>query len=315
MVGDLRGQGDDLAGEVFRTRGGPRPAAPDRGGLSHLPRKAAAEHGYTLERWVLCIPASMDGPVLAMVAGLAVRAGGGQRRGHRIVGRDPAAGAVARPEAGHVRHHYYNPYRLDGQPGTPAAVTFPLPGAGRVRRQDAGLFFGRESNGLAAWPDVAAPGAAGGCWWYRACRRGKSSLLRAGVLPRLREAGLAVAPEAASWPCLMFTPGNSPVEELAVRIAPVAGADAAALRQRLAADPSGFALTARQAALAAARKRRGSQVPGQRRVALVVDQCEQLFTVCQSPQERQAFITALHAAATRQHGSGAGGTGGAGGAR
>ena len=44
---------------------------------------------------------------------------------------------------------------------------------------------------------------------------------------------------------------------------------------------------------------------GQRRVIVVVDQFEQLFTQCKNEYERQAFITALHAAASpaggRQH--------------
>ena len=107
--------------------------------------------------------------------------------------------------------------------------------------------------------------------------------------------------EAASWPCLVFTPGREPLEELAVRVAPVAGADAAAVLPGLAADPAGFALTARQAALAhLGTPAQDGGVPdgvGQRRVLLVVDQFEQLFTQCENEDERQAFITALHAAA------------------
>ena len=79
---------------------------------------------------------------------------------------------------------------------------------------------------------------------------GKSSLLRAGVLPRMRGAGLASAPGSASWPCLLFTPTRSPLEELALRVALLAGADAAAVRRGLDDDPDGFALTVRQAALA-----------------------------------------------------------------
>ena len=81
---------------------------------------------------------------------------------------------------------------------------------------------------------------------------GKSSLLRAGVLPRIRAGGLAAAPGAASWPCLVFTPTRAPLDELALRVALLAGADAAAVRRGLDADPDGFALTARQAALARA---------------------------------------------------------------
>ena len=62
---------------------------------------------------------------------------------------------------------------------------------------------------------------------------GKSSLLRAGVLPRIRAAGLAAAPGAASWPCLVFTPTRAPLDELALRVALLAGADAAAVRRGL----------------------------------------------------------------------------------
>jgi len=137
---------------------------------------------------------------------------------------------------------------------------------------------------------------------------GKSSLLRAGVLPRIREHGLAAAPAAASWPCVLFTPTRAPLDELALRVAPLAGADAAAVRRGLAADPGGFALTARQAALAGppspAEEPEGR--PAQRddlcgrRLLLVVDQFEELFTQCAEEGHRRAFITALHAAAAGQ---------------
>ena len=187
----------------------------------------------------------------------------------------------------------------------PEPVTVPYRGLSAFREQDAGLFFGREdatarvlemmSAGLDGSGLIVVSGVSGA---------GKSSLLRAGVLPRLRQDGLAAALEAASWPCLVFTPGRGPLAELAVRIAPLARTDAAALRQQLATSPAGFALTVRQAALAAPA---GGDLPdaGQRRVVLVIDQCEQLFTACQEPGERQAFIAALHAAAGDGAGSAA----------
>jgi hypothetical protein len=50
---------------------------------------------------------------------------------------------------------------------------------------------------------------------------GKSSLLRAGVVPRLRAAAVTVG-EGPS-PCLVITPTRTPLDELAVRIAPLAG--------------------------------------------------------------------------------------------
>jgi hypothetical protein len=102
----------------------------------------------------------------------------------------------------------------------------------------------------------------------------------------------------------VFTPTHAPLDELALRTAPLAGADAAAVRRGLDADPAGFALTARQAALAGpAGDLNGSGRPRPRRqLVLVVDQFEELFTQCPQEQQRRAFITALHAAATTGHG-------------
>jgi hypothetical protein len=111
----------------------------------------------------------------------------------------------------------------------------------------------------------------------------------------------------------VFTPTRAPLDELALRVAPLAGADAAAVRRGLVADPAGFALTARQATVARPRGQRadsdGSAAardrrPPQRRVLLVVDQFEEVFTQCPEEGQRRAFITALHAAAAASHGPG-----------
>jgi hypothetical protein len=116
------------------------------------------------------------------------------------------------------------PAPLVGMSGT---VDSPYRGLGAFGEQDAALFFGREAaagqvlelmarclegTGLAVVSGVSGAG--------------KSSLLRAGVLPRLRGEGLGPTHEAASWPCLVFAPGRRPLQELAVRVAPVAGVDA-----------------------------------------------------------------------------------------
>src|SRR5690242_1831206 len=90
----------------------------------------------------------------------------------------------------------------------PAAVTgSPYRGLAVFGEQDAGWFFGREaaaaevlermSRLLAGTGPLVVSGASGA---------GKSSLLRAGVLPRIRAEGLAAAPGAAWWPCVLFTP-------------------------------------------------------------------------------------------------------------
>jgi transcriptional regulator with XRE-family HTH domain len=193
----------------------------------------------------------------------------------------------------------------------PGAVTVsPYRGLAAFEEQDAAFFFGREaataqvldrmSRHLAATGLLMVSGVSGA---------GKSSLLRAGVLSRIRADGLAAAPGAAWWPCAVFTPTRAPLDELALRVAVLAGTDASAVRRGLAADPAGFALPARQAALARPLAPAGDpngpvaerDQPPQRRLLLVVDQFEELFTQCADEGQRRAFITALHAAATAGH--------------
>jgi WD40 repeat protein len=188
------------------------------------------------------------------------------------------------------------------------AVESPYRGLGAFEERDAAFFFGREEaatqvlermSGLAGGRGLLVVSGASGA--------GKSSLLRAGVLPRLRGAGLAVAPGAASWRCLVLTPGRAPLDELAVRVALLAGTDAATVRRELETNPARFALTVRQAALApppAAGEAGGlmaPQAPEEQRLLLIVDQFEQVFTQCADEGERQAFITALSSAAGTGH--------------
>ena len=193
-----------------------------------------------------------------------------------------------------------------------AVTGSPYRGLAVFGQQDAAFFFGREaataqvldrmSRHLEGTGLLMVSGVSGA---------GKSSLLRAGVLPRIRTAGLVAAPGAASWPCLVFTPTRAPLDELALRVAVLAGTDASSVRRGLEADPAGFALAARQAALARPLAPAGDpnslvagrdQPPPQRRLLLVVDQFEELFTQCADEGQRQAFITALHAAATARRG-------------
>ena len=215
-------------------------------------------------------------------------------------GKAPAAQALAAAQGG-------------GPPPAGAGTTSPYRGLRAFEEQDAGLFFGREAATIQVLERMSQHVAGPGLLVVSGVSgAGKSSLLRAGVLPRVRACGLAAAPGAASWPCLVFTPTRAPLDELAVQVGLLAGADAAAVRRELEADPAGFALTARQAALA---QPAGPQVdlagpakdgdrppPQQRRLLLVVDQFEELFTHCTDEGQRRAFITALHAAATAGHG-------------
>jgi conflict system STAND superfamily ATPase len=164
-------------------------------------------------------------------------------------------------------------------------VDSPYRGLSAFEEQDAAFFFGREAVATEVLERMSRllPGA-GLLVVSGVSGAGKSSLLRAGVLPRIRGAGLVSTPGSASWPCLVFTPAREPLDELALRVAVLAGADAAAVRRGLDTDPEGFALTARQAALA--QPPGPARDPGRpsagrhqlRRLLLVVDQFEQVFT-------------------------------------
>jgi WD40 repeat protein len=300
LAGDLRGRVTVWQAKYFIRGVGRSQQAQIRSSFRSA-LKAAADHGYTLDRWVLCIPSSMDGPTMQWWQ--AWKAGQQEDTGVAVDLWDETAlrKSLLRPGAAEVRRHFYNPYRFD--PPLTAGAS-PYRGLKAFGEADAGLFFGRDgatervlglmSAALADAGLVVVSGVSGA---------GKSSLLRAGVLAQVWKSGLAAAPEAASWPSVVLTPGGSPLEELAVRIAPLARADAPAIRDRLAADPASFALIARQAAAAGSGRPEitGSADSGQRRVLLVVDQCEQLFTLCRSQEERRAFITALHAAASGEN--------------
>lgn len=173
------------------------------------------------------------------------------------------------------------------------SISFPYRGLNSFGELDAGLFFGRETATTQVLERISRLQQGTGALVVSGVSgAGKSSLLRAGVLPRLRGTGLAGVPEAAAWPCLLLTPGSDPLGELAVGIASMTGASPGALHRELADDPEGFGLTARSLAYAG----RSADAAAQRRVLVIVDQCEELFTRCQDDDERRAFLTAMRAA-------------------
>ena len=137
---------------------------------------------------------------------------------------------------------------------------------------------------------------------------GKSSLLRAGLMPWL--AAGALGPGSQRWPRRVIQPTGSPVRELAMTLAEVAGADPVSLYRSLSAAPGEAPMLVELAVRAAAGR---SPAPGPGgpadaavaappRLVLVVDQFEELFTTAggeeDSRAEREGFIAALHAAAT-----------------
>ncbi|MFD1537587.1 NACHT and WD repeat domain-containing protein [Nonomuraea guangzhouensis] len=106
---------------------------------------------------------------------------------------------------------------------------------------------------------------------------GKSSLLRAGLMPALGEGTLPV-PGSGEWPRLLITPTADPLRALAEALTETYGGPVETVYETLRDDP--------EAALAEAG-----------RFVLVVDQFEELFTLVTDEQERQAYVRVLRAMA------------------
>ncbi|MGK3965070.1 protein kinase [Sorangium sp. So ce118] len=163
----------------------------------------------------------------------------------------------------------------------------PFAGLSSFQEADADRFFGRAQDlaGVVArlrnQPLIAIAGASG---------VGKSSLVRAGVIPALKRSGEA-------WEALVVRPGREPLRALSDLFSHPAvtlstdmqalvkdgGAETrAALLERLRAEPGllGAAL-------------RGWAARAQRRLVVLVDQFEELFTLGAPASERVAFLACL----------------------
>lgn len=113
---------------------------------------------------------------------------------------------------------------------------------------------------------------------------GKSSLLRAGLIPALA-AGMLPVSGSQDWPRLLITPTARPLRALAAGWTDVYGGCAETLHEQLRDDP-------------------GQALSPAGRLVLVVDQFEELFTLVTDERERQAFVAALHALAEGAAGAG-----------
>lgn len=117
---------------------------------------------------------------------------------------------------------------------------------------------------------------------------GKSSLLRAGLMPALSEGMLPLA-GSRDWPRLLITPTAKPFGALAEAWVRAFGGSVGTVEARLRDDPRAFGGSVETVE---ARLRDDPRADG--RFVLVVDQFEELFTLVADEYERQAFVRALH---------------------
>ncbi len=171
---------------------------------------------------------------------------------------------------------------------------------------DAELFYGRERLAAELAARLATRVTRGGLVVVTgASGAGKSSLLRAGLLPILSR-GQQV-PGSGHWPRIVMTPTKDPLTELATCLAALDGTDTVAVRDGLVQHPDQAHLAVWSAVLAAIRHDGGhlASDDSAARLVLIVDQFEQLFTLNPGPEgyaARRAFVMALRAAATNQVG-------------
>ncbi|MGH8908290.1 MAG: hypothetical protein ACRD0K_17725 [Egibacteraceae bacterium] len=167
-------------------------------------------------------------------------------------------------------------------PAEPVGECCPYMGLAAFQAEDAQWFFGRQRLvsdlivRLSEAPFLAVIGPSGS---------GKSSVLRAGLLPAVWDGAL---PWAQVWTTIVVTPGAHPLEELAVRLGGVCKVAAESLLGDWQARPGWLRLAVRQALVDA---------PVGALLLLAVDQFEEVFTLCADEAERRGFILALAALA------------------
>ncbi len=163
-----------------------------------------------------------------------------------------------------------------------AASESPYPGLTAFQESDAHRFFGRSRDiagmlaRLRSRPLVGIVGPSG---------VGKSSFVRAGVIPALKGSG-------ESWESFVIRPGRHPLAALANVLLPLItggtgplaeqALEHETLTQRLASEP-GYLGTL-------LRSRAGTY---RCRILLLVDQFEELYTLVPDPDERMAFTACL----------------------
>jgi WD40 repeat protein len=167
----------------------------------------------------------------------------------------------------------------------------PYRGLRKFTEDDARFFFGRtdaiqsllntvqylvESDANRQEPDlVAVLGPSGS---------GKSSLVRAGLVPAIRAGQI---PGSQQWPVKVMLPGPHPLDSLAETFSGEGGWDLATLRDRLRTGGEKALHELIGQTLAAAGQSEESVL------VLVIDQFEELFTLCEDEAERRTFIDQL----------------------
>jgi eukaryotic-like serine/threonine-protein kinase len=168
----------------------------------------------------------------------------------------------------------------------------PFAGLAPFQEADADRFYGRTREAgavlarLRSCPLVVLAGPSG---------VGKSSLVRAGVIPLLKRSG-------EGWDTFTLRPGRSPLASLSSILINLTGSATDAVAASIGADGDEHTPDLVRADLRAAPGLLGAALRAwahrtRRRVLVFVDQFEELYTLCADPDERVAFLACLDGAA------------------
>lgn len=167
----------------------------------------------------------------------------------------------------------------------PATLVNPYKGLRAFEEADAGDFFGRETliaqlqarlaetSPLARFLAVIGPSGSG-----------KSSVVKAGLIPTLRKGVQGPLAGSNRWFYLEMVPGAHPMDDLATALLSVAVNQQADFASRLHANDHALLDSL------------GTLLPPHVELLLVIDQFEEVFTQCADEAERSQFLDSLRVA-------------------
>ncbi|MFD3328254.1 helix-turn-helix domain-containing protein, partial [Streptomyces sp. NPDC058701] len=191
--------------------------------------------------------------------------------------------------------------RPAGAAGPQSAGDCPYRGLPAFTARDAEWFFGRERATAELVERVFERVGSGPLLLVAPSGAGKSSLLNAGLVPAFRRVGGFPMPGADAWPVIRFTPTAHPLQELLDRAAKVLGGDPGITVRDVRERPEALLeAVSRLTGDTRAGDSRAGDSPSRQvgpvspvRPVLLVDQFEELFTLCSDEEERRAFVRVL----------------------
>ncbi|MBB4966496.1 nSTAND1 domain-containing NTPase [Saccharothrix violaceirubra] len=177
-------------------------------------------------------------------------------------------------------HMHYSETVRRARPVGPTSDECPYPGLTAFGPDQERWFFGRDHVVASVITAIDRSLREGGALLVVApSGAGKSSLLRAGVLPALARGGLD---GSTRWPCLVFTPTARPLEVLARYLATVVGIEPTRVLEVLRSG----AEASREMVAEVVRRR-------DEHLVLIVDQLEEIFTLGVDDHTRRRFLDIL----------------------